>query len=65
MSVKYSILKKQMLTIVEKAINGFQYEKSFQNMNVKDRFIYLITIKNILHNFIPHKIITCDDNDPP
>ena len=23
------------------------------------------TIKSILHNFIPHKIITCDDRDLP
>ena len=23
------------------------------------------TIKNILYNFIPHEIMTCDDRDPP
>ena len=23
------------------------------------------TIKNMLHNYIPHEIITCDDRDPP
>ena len=23
------------------------------------------TIKNILHNFIPHEIFICDDRDPP
>ena len=35
-------------------------------MNVND-IVHLFnrTIKNILHNFIPHETITCDDTDPP
>ena len=44
---------------IRKAINGFQWEKLFQNMKVND-MVYLFnrTIKNILHNFVPHEIIT-------
>ena len=51
---------------IRKAINDFQWEKLFQNMNVND-MVHLLnrTIKNILHNFIPHGIITCYDRDPP
>ena len=51
---------------IRKAINGFQWEKSFQNMNVND-MVYLFNrnIKNILRNFIPHETVTCDDRDPP
>ena len=65
-SVNYGILKKQMLTILEKPINGFQWEKSFQNMNVNEMVhLFKRTIKNILHNFIPHETIACDDRDPP
>ena len=28
-------------------------------------FLFNRTIKNIFSNYIPHKIITCDDQDPP
>ena len=35
-------------------------------MNFNDMVnLFNRTIKNILHNFIPHEIITCDDRDPP
>ena len=51
---------------IRKAINGFQWEKSFQNMNVNDMVhLFNRTIKNILRNPIPHETITCDDRDPP
>ena len=41
-------------------------KKSFQNMNVNDMVhLFNRTIKNMLHNFIPHEVITCDDRDPP
>ena len=40
--------------------------KSFQNMNVNDtNHLLNITIKNLLHNFILHEIITCDNKDSP
>ena len=35
-------------------------------MNVNDMVhLFNRTIKNILHNFIPHEIITCDHRDAP
>ena len=56
--------KKANVDHIRKAINGFQWEKPFQNMNVND-IVHLFnrTIKNILDDFIPHEIITCDDRD--
>ena len=66
MSVKYGILKKENVDHIRKAINGFQWEKSFQNMNANDMVHFFNrTMKNISHNFIPHEIITCDDIDSP
>ena len=58
--------KKANVDHIRKAINGFQWEKSFQNMNVDD-MVHLFNkiIKNILHNFILDEIITCHDRDPP
>ena len=35
-------------------------------MNVNDMVhLFNRTVKNILHNFIPHEIITCDDRNTP
>ena len=63
MSVKYGILKKQVLTILEKQSMVSNGKNHF---NVSG-MVYLFNriIKNILHNFIPHKIITSDDQNPP
>ena len=58
--------KKANVDNIRKAINGFQWERPFQNMNVNDMVhLFNRTIKNISHNFIPHEIITCDDRNPP
>ena len=50
---------------IRKAINGFQWKKSLQNMNVTD-IIHLFnrTVKKMSHSFISHEIITFDDRDP-
>ena len=58
--------KKANVDHIRIAINGFQWEKSFQSMKVNDMaHLFNRTIKNILHNFIPHETITCDDRDSP
>ena len=58
--------KKANVYHIRKAIHGFQWEKSFQNMNVNDMVhLFNRTIKNILVNIIPHETIACDDRDPP
>ena len=41
--------KKANIDHIRKAINGFQWEKSFQNMNVNDMFIYLIELSKIYY----------------
>ena len=65
MSMKYGILKKTNIDHIRKAINGFQWEKSFQNMNVNDMVhLFNRTIKNILRNIIPHETIMTDGGDP-
>ena len=58
--------RKENIGHIRKAINGFQWEKLFQNINVND-MVHLCNrnIKNLLNNFIPHEIITCDYRDPP
>ena len=39
---------------------------SFEYLEVNETvFLFNRIIKNILSNFIPHKIIICDDQDPP
>ena len=58
--------KKANFDHIRKEINGFQWEKSFQNMNANDMVhLFNRTIKYILHNFTPHEIITSDDRDQP
>ena len=44
---------------IRKAINGFQWKKSLQNMNVTD-IIHLFnrTVQKISYSFISHEIIT-------
>ena len=66
MNAKVWKYKKANVDHIRKEINGFKWEKWFDNMNVND-VVHLFnrTIKNILRNFIPHETITCDDRDPP
>ena len=51
---------------MERAINGFAWERSFANLDINDKvYLFNETIKNILSNFIAYKTITFDDGDPP
>ena len=51
---------------IRKAIDQFQWAMRFANIDVNEKVNLLNkTIKNIIRNYIPHKIITCDDRDPP
>ena len=44
----------------------FDLDRAFANTNVNEKVLILSkTILNIISNFIPHKTITVDDNDPP
>ena len=59
-------VKKENIEHVRKAVNGFLWEKLFENMKIND-MIYLFdkTIRNILYNFIPLETSICDNKNPP
>ena len=58
-------LEKTNVNHITKAINGFQWGKTFQHININDMVhLFNRTIKNISRSFIQHEIITCDDRDP-
>ena len=51
---------------IKKAINLFDWESSLNNLNVnKQVSVFNETIMNIMSNFVPNELITCDDRDPP
>ena len=51
---------------IKKAINLFDWESSLNNLNVnKQASVFNETIMNIMSNFVPNELITCDDRDPP
>ena len=48
------------------AIKHFGWAKAFLNVDVNKKvLLFNESILNIIHNFIPHKIVTCDDRVPP
>ena len=48
------------------AIDGFDWEKAFSNVNVHTQVkLFNETLSNIFMNFVPNKLITVDDRDPP
>ena len=49
---------------IQRIINSFYCEKAFLNVS-KKVLPFNETVLNIIPNFIPHKIVTCDDRDPP
>ena len=54
------------IELIRRAINGFNWTRAFSNTSVNEKVnIFNNTILNILSNFIPHEILTCDDKDPP
>ena len=51
---------------IRKAVDLFPWVKTLRNLNMNDMiFLFNKTVKNIISNYIPHKIITFDDRDPP
>ena len=52
--------------LIRRAISNFNWEKAFYNTNVNKKVsIFNETILNVLSNYIPHEIVTCDDKDSP
>ena len=51
--------------LVRRATDMIHWDRAFVNTNVNEKvFMLNRTIMNILSNFIPHKTVTVDDNDP-
>ena len=51
---------------LRQAIDVFDWNRAFVNTKVNEKvFILNKTILNILSNFIPHEILTFDDQEPP
>ena len=51
---------------IRRSIAEFSWERCFANTSVNKKVhMFNKTIKNIMSNYIPHEIITCDDRDPP
>ena len=52
--------------LINRAIDQFDWVNLFLDKNINEQVIlFNRTILNIFHNFIPNKIILCDDRDPP
>ena len=51
---------------IQRAIKNFDLEKAFFNVDVNKKVVlFNETILNLICNFIPHEIVTCDDRDTP
>ena len=49
---------------IKRAIKNFVWEKAFLNVHVNKKvLLFNETVLNIMRNFIPHELITCDDRD--
>ena len=51
---------------IKKSINLFDWESSLNNLDVNEEVSVLNeTIMNVKSNFVPNKLVTCDDREPP
>ena len=51
---------------VKKAINLFDWETSLNNLDVDEQVpVFNETVMNIMSDFVPNELITCDDRDRP
>ena len=54
------------IDLINRSIESFNWSKLFSGKNVHEQVeLFNKTLLNIFHNFIPNKIIVCDDRDPP
>ena len=57
---------KAQTDLINRAIDQFDWVNLFLDKNINEQVIlFNRTILNISHNFIPNKIILCDDREPP
>ena len=58
--------KKANPKLIRRAINEFDWIRALSNVSTAKKVCYFTeTLLNIIHNFIPHERIVCDDRDPP
>ena len=51
---------------IKKTISLFDWESLLNNLDVIEQVsVFNETIMNIMSNFVPNELITCDDRDPP
>ena len=51
---------------IKKAISNFDWNKAFENLSIDEKVDFLNkTLLNIFRNYIPHKNIKCDYQQPP
>ena len=51
--------------LIRRAINEFDWIRALSNVSTAKKVCYFTeTLLNIIHNFIPHERIACDDRDP-
>ena len=52
--------------LIRRAINEFDWIRALSNVSTDKKVCYFTeTLLNIIHNFILHERIVCDDRDPP
>ena len=52
--------------LLNRTTDTFNWEKLLENKNVNDQvYLFIKTMLNIFHNFIPNKNIICNDIDSP
>ena len=60
------LYKKANPELIQKAINESDWIRALSNVSVDKKVCYFIkTLINIIHNFIPHERVVCEDRDPP
>ena len=48
------------------AISKFPWDDRFANISINEQVqLFTQTLQNVISNYIPHEIITCDDRNPP
>ena len=53
-------------TLISRAVHEFDWENLFFGKNIHEQLnLFNTTVMNIFKNYIPNKIITCNDKDPP
>ena len=58
--------QKANLGLIRRAVNEFDWVRPLSNVSIDKKVCHFTeTLLNIIHNFIPHERIVCDDRDPP